>query len=359
MNEKINLLGKKVINKILDYKFDLYHKNDANNALKTIEYTKGKTNPKYIKLSNEYANDILGWKGYAPWLYVYSAISDSFKEGWIPDNYYGKIVNPSIKGKYGKISSLNPLSTKIFNSNLFPDIAFYVNGLFYTNNYEVVLESNISQYLFKNSTTIVFKIDNSLQGKGVFLFNINSFNIKTIQLLGNGVFQDYIDQHPFYSEFMPNSVATLRITTIRDNIGNFSVRQSLLRFGRNEDTHIKSASSIRIPIDIITGKLNNLGYINSWQTIDRHPDTNILFSNSVIPYFQKYVNKAIELHKKVPFIGCIGWDLIMDKNEDIKVIEWNGLNNGISFCEATYGPCFADLGWENIWRHEQINNKKN
>lgn len=350
MNEKLILLGKKLIHKTLDYKFELYHKADAKRALKNIESTKGKTDPKFIKLSDEYAKDVFGWKGYAPWLYVYSAISETFKDGWIPDNYYGKIVNPAIKGDYGKILFFNPLSKKIFESDLFPDIAYYVNGLFYSNDYEIIQESNIKDFLFENSTTVVFKIDNSLQGRGVYLLKKTSFDLKTIRLLGNGVFQDYIEQHSFFSEFMPNSVATLRITTVRDNTGKFSARQSLLRFGRSEDTHIKSPSSIRIPIDLITGKLHNLGYINSWHTIDQHPDTHILFAKRKIPNFQKYISTAIELHKLVPFIGCIGWDLIMDKNKNIKVIEWNGYDNGMTHCEATYGPCFSDLGWENIWR---------
>mgnify|MGYP000913746498 CR=1 FL=1 len=350
MNEKLNLIGKKLITKIINFKFDQYHKTDAKKALKNIESTKGKTEPKLIKLSDEYAKDIFGWQGYAPWLYVYSAVSETFKEGWIPDNYYGKIVVPAIKGDYGKTAFLSALSKKIFKSNFFPDIAYFINGLFYSNDYEVVQESNIKDFLFKNSTNVVFKIDNSLQGRGVYLLKKTSFDLKTIRLLGNGVFQDYIKQHSFFSEFMPNSVATLRLTTVHDSNGNFSVRQSLLRFGRNEDTHIISASSTRIPVNLTTGELYGLGYINPWHIIDRHPDTHVLFEKRKIPKFQKYISTALELHKLVPFIGCIGWDLIMDRNENIKVMEWNGYNNGMSICEATYGPCFSDLGWENIWR---------
>ena len=64
-----------------------------------------------IKLSNEYACDIFGWIGFSPWLYVYSALAQTFKEGWIPDNYYGKIVVPALKGDYGKIADLKSLTS--------------------------------------------------------------------------------------------------------------------------------------------------------------------------------------------------------------------------------------------------------
>jgi hypothetical protein len=31
-------------------------------------------------------------------------------------------------------------------------------------------------------------------------------------------------------------------------------------------------------------------------------------------------------------------------------MEWNGTYNDIKFSEATQGPCFADLGWERLWK---------
>jgi hypothetical protein len=31
-------------------------------------------------------------------------------------------------------------------------------------------------------------------------------------------------------------------------------------------------------------------------------------------------------------------------------MEWNGWHNDIKFSEAADGPCFADLGWQNLWR---------
>lgn len=353
----IKSIAKTITSQLSDHRYHLNHRLQAKKILGSLESVKGKTDQRFIKLSNEYATDILGWRGYAPWLYVYSAVSESFKEGWIPDNYYGKVVVPALKGDYGKVSNLKPLTNKLFRSdsgitfrgNVFPDIAYYVNGLFISNNDEVLCEEELNEFFFSNSETVVFKVDNSLQGRGVFFFDKSSFELEKVRFLGNGVFQDYIDQHKFFEQLMPVSVATLRITTIIDDKGNVSARACYLRIGRSTDTHVKSASHIRIPVNLNNGELDTIGYLTTWLTIDRHPDTSINFAKLRIPYFHDCVSTASELHKLMPYVRCIGWDMIVDKNNSIKIMEWNGDHNDIKFSEATQGPCFSDLGWEKLW----------
>lgn len=354
MNQKIYQFAKTITKKASIFKFDMYHKYHAKNELKVIELVKGKTEPKLIKLSNEYAKDIFGSQNYAPWLYVYCAFSETFKEGWIPDNYYGKIVVPKISGDYGKVSFLKSLSKIFFNSNVFPDIGYFLNGLFYSNNYNTIHKDNVKEFLFKKSNFVVFKLDNSKQGLGIFFLNKNSFDINKLKLLGNGVFQEFIEQNPLFSELMPKSVATIRITTIIDNKGNASVRACFLRVGRENDTHIKEISEIVIPIDIKNGELDAFGYLDGWIAIEKHPDTHISFANKKIPHFNKCITTALELQKSMPFVRCIGWDMIVDKNNDVKVMEWNGYDTDIKFSEATQGPCFSDLGWENYWKQKII-----
>src|SRR5688572_16788022 len=50
--------------------------------------------------ADEYARDVLGSLLYAPWLRVYALLSGEFREGWIPDNYYTKVVITQIDQKY-------------------------------------------------------------------------------------------------------------------------------------------------------------------------------------------------------------------------------------------------------------------
>jgi hypothetical protein len=341
---------KNIITSYYHYRYHLKHKLDAYGILKSIESVKGKLSPKLTKLSDEYAHEVLGWHGYAPWLYVYSAMAQTFKEGWIPDNYYGKVVLPKISADYGKISDLKPLTGKLIGSDLFPDLCSYVNGLWLSTDHTVLRAEDMKEILFANTDVAVFKVDNSLQGRGVFFFDRSSFDTQIIQGLGNGVFQEYIKQHEFFDALMPKSVATLRITTLLDQSGGVTVRACYLRVGRSADTHVKSTTHIRIPIDLSSGALDAQGYLANWLAVDKHPDSEAAFAGRAIPCFDTCISTALDLHRAVPFVRCIGWDMIVDRSNAVKLIEWNGDHNDIKFSEATQGPCFADMGWEKLWR---------
>lgn len=111
-----------------------------------------------------------------------------------------------------------------------------------------------------------------------------------------------------------------------------------------------SASHIRIPVSISNGYLDKFGYTTNWLQIEKHPDTDFIFENQKIPHFNKFLEAAINLHKMVPFTRTIGWDMILDINNNVKVMEWNGSHNDIKFSEATQGPCFHDLGLHELWK---------
>lgn len=325
----------KYLIKLQNRKYHNMHKKSALKALNNIENFKGKTDPKLIKLSNEYAEKILGSKIYAPWLYVYSALQGDFKDGWIPDNFYGRIVMPKLKGDYGKLADRNMIVDSLLNTKLSLDILYYVNNLFWTPDYKVVDEKRVSDILFKNNEKIAYKIENSQSGRGVYFLNRNTFLLTNIKKLGNGVFQNYINQHSFFSEFAELSVATIRLTSICDDLGNIKVKAGYLRIGRNKDTLIKSGSAIKVPINLETGELLKYGYFPNWTPTEIHPDSKINFSDKIIPSFKECLKEVINMHYKVPFIRSIGWDIIVDNKRNVRLIEMNGEHNDIKFSEAT------------------------
>ena len=350
MKKKLKILIKSTLQKIHRFNYHHQHKLKAEATLKSIESEKGKLSQIFKKMSQEYAHEVLGWTGFAPWLNVYAAIAGEFKEGWIPDNYYGVFLVPKLKGLYGRISGAKSLSSKLLNTDKLPDIVYYVNGLFFTSSMKMLPVESVGKYLFNNNDRIVYKVDNSLQGKGIHIFTKETFNTATIYSLGNGVFQKYIEQHVFFEEIMPKSVATLRLTSVIENDGSASCRAAYLRIGRSEDSYVKSSSAIKVSVDVISGRLHEQGYLPNFCSVKSHPDTHFTFEGKVLPKFSECVAYILKTHQEIPFCRSIGWDLIVDKDEQIQLIEWNGNHNGIKFSEATQGPCFADLGWEELWK---------
>jgi hypothetical protein len=334
--------------KVGRYKFHRDHGAQARRVLRFLEKHYGKADPANLKLADTYARDVFGDVLYAPWLRVYTAFSGTFKEGWIPDNYYGSVVVPSMKGLYGKISGLKPLTSIIFNDGAFPDVVYFTNGLFLTHQNRVISEREIGEIVFQQSEKIVFKLDGSGQGKGVFVLDRETFNIEAIKSLGNGVIQRFIVQHGLFKNFASKSVATLRLTTVVDDAGTVSVRACYLRLGRAEDTHVQADREICVPVNLPSGELCREGYLSNWGAVEEHPDSRARFSGVKIPAFSKCIDTVLDLHKKIPFARCVGWDVTVDVDENVQVMEWNGEHNDVKFSEATQGPCFSDLKWEQL-----------
>jgi hypothetical protein len=320
----------------------------ARGILKSIEGAKGPLSRQVVKHCDAYALDVFGHRHFAAWLYVYSAIAGRFMEGWIPDNYYGSIVFSKLKGDYGKLSRLKPLNSTIFSNNCFPDILSYSNGVFFDTEYRVLRPDSIKNVLFADQDRVVFKLNNSSQGRGIFFFDKESFHPNEISKLGNGLFQSFINQHEVFQEFAKGSVATVRMTTVIEDHGTTSLRACYLRLGSGSDTHVQSESHTRIPIETKSGAFNNVGFTTDWLEIDRHPTSKVRFQGKSIPAYDDCVKLVTNLHKRVPYTRCIGWDLTVDNMQRVRIMEWNGEHNDIKFSEATQGPCFSDLHWERL-----------
>ncbi|WP_282162218.1 sugar-transfer associated ATP-grasp domain-containing protein [Ulvibacterium marinum] len=344
-SEKLKLLVIKYGAKALNFRYHYISNKVAFKALKEVEKEKGKLNSKSKKLAKKYAIDILGWKGYAPWLYLYTHIYGEFREGWLPDNYYGKIVIPKIQGDYGKVSNLKPFTNTLFNSHVCPDLAYFVNGQWFSNEFKPLSPQQVEKLISQNQGKVVYKSDYTYQGRGVFVYDNSNFDVNMVANKGNGVLQVFIQQHEFFNEFGSDAVATLRMTTVIDNSGNSSFRACFLRLGRVNHTHVKSHDQILVPVDTVTGELQERGYFTSYKSTLQHPDSQVGFLNKTIPNFNECIRLVLQLQGKMPMVRTIGWDLVVNKKNKPVIMEWNGYGSGICFSEATQGPSFKDLNW--------------
>jgi hypothetical protein len=320
---------------------------DAVKKLKSLEGYKGKMESRDKKLCDDYAVEILGHKRFAPWLYVYTAVAGRFKEGWVPENYYRSVVVPKLQGRYGGVADLRGLNTVMLQSDAFPDLLAYANGIFFDTAHRFVSPDAVRDTLFKHHERVVFKLDHSLQGSGIHFFTRESFSVEKIQQLGNGLFQSVVQPHRLLAKFANHSVATLRITTVYKDSGDVSVRGCHLRMGSGDETHVQGGS-IKVPVDLESGAFSDVGYTAEWLETRLHPTSHETFAGNVIPAFKACVRTVTELHQKAPYTRCVGWDVTVDREENVRLLEWNAEHNGIKFGEATQGPCFADLGWERL-----------
>ncbi|MDY0275972.1 MAG: sugar-transfer associated ATP-grasp domain-containing protein [Desulfomicrobium sp.] len=337
---------KKLLKFIKSYLYHFRHKKVALSALKQLDLNSTqKLSVQEKRQIDKYAQSTFGHKKYAPWLYVYSKSGRGI-EGCMPDNYYGEILLPALKGFYGQASSYKPLHKKFFTCNSFPDLGSYINGLFLNSEYEIIPPEDMHDYLFSGQNRVVYKIDNSQEGKGVYIFNKENFSINKIKKLGNGVFQYFIEQHEFFNQFHKESVATIRVTSFSKNNGDIEMLAGYLQVSHGPLDFVKADNAMKVDIDVKTGVLSSIAHFPNWQEVGKHPDTGIKFQGLVIPEWDKVLKKAKMLHQQVPFVRCIGWDMAIDKNDDVIVMEWNGYHNGITYHEFISGPIFKNVAAE-------------
>lgn len=340
---------KKIAKTAQNQQYHSWHKHQAWQLIGSMTSLAGRRrSPALFRQCDEYARDVLGAIKYSPWLKAYTVFSGTFREGWVPDNYYGAVVVPKLKGGYGLISDYKSISARLFQTELLPDLAYSVNGMLYTQSMNPVKRCELKTYLFERSKRIVYKLDGGKQGTGVVFYDEGDFPSDSFTF-ENGVFQSYIVQHPFFDAFNDKSVSTLRITTVVDDESHVSCRAAYLRSPRSADTHVMSETAVKIAISP-NGELHDEGYLPNWVPVAHHPDSKKEFAHQVVPNFRECVETCVELHRRLMFPRIIGWDAIIGACGNVAIMEWNGIHNDIKFSEAAVGPCFADLGWQNLWR---------
>jgi Sugar-transfer associated ATP-grasp len=327
------------------------HIRAARAKLAKLEQAYGPLNAADRARCDAYAVEVLGDAKFAPWLHVYAHVAGRYKDGWIADNFYDECVLPQTSGPYGELSGLRSLNMTLFSAAEFPDLAAQVNGMVVRRDGTPVATRDLVKVLFDQTDRIVFKSDASQSGIGVTVLDRAAFDPSRIGSLGNGIFQPFIRQHELFQRLgnCP-AVATLRLTTVCDDLGKITLRGCYLRFGQGSGDYLVSSEEVNAVVDLASGELAPTGYLPDWRRIDRHPQSDIPFAGHSIPNFADCVEVALRCHARIPYVRCIGWDLTVDDRGAVKVMEWNGGHNGIKFTEATQGPCFADLNWQRFRR---------
>jgi hypothetical protein len=94
-----------------------------------------------------------------------------------------------------------------------------------------------------------------------------------------------------------------------------------------------------------TGTLGHIGYTVDWLETETHPDSGVRFAGITVPNYAACRRFVERLHRRSPENTCLGWDLTVDRDGG-HLLEWNSEYAGITFSEATKGPCFRGLRWE-------------
>lgn len=297
-----------------------------------------------VRRIREYAHEVFGSAAYFPWLHFYSVWNGRFREGWVPEDYFQAVAIPFINGAYHKICQARSLQRRLIGDDpSMPDIAYFVGGEWFDLTGARVGRGCVPSMLFGDANEVCIKAEQTIWGRGVSFETREGFDIDRVERQGNFVVQRLIRQAEWFDPLSPAAVATIRVAT-----GKVSGRPphavgAFIRLGFGSERAIGKAS-IEVPILDTSGVLAPYAVNVDWRRYPRHPETGKSFDGLVIPEYDRIVAHCLALHDRLPQLGFVGWDVVVDRDGAVRVMEFNTAHPETRLIEMVTGPCFREFG---------------
>ena len=169
----------------------------------------------------------------------------------------------------------------------------------------------------------------------------------------NFIVQEKIEQHPALASLNPDSVCTIRISTLLMD-GEVHVAHELLRVGaRGEKVLLRGKGNYVAQIlddgrlhekvmffDPVFDENGEEGYGISWTAA---ADRGLYDSGFRVPSMDAVRKSAKKLHERIPQLRYVGWDFTVDSNGDPVMIEVNRSPGHVHGQTGTCAPMFGDM----------------
>lgn len=219
-----------------------------------------------------------------------------------------------------------------------PTLLRCINGTYYSSDYCLLPQNLDIKDLIKDEESIIVKpsIDAS-SGNGVLFFEHKNnqwiesshklnFSFQDIEKnIGNNfIIQKKMEQSPFMSHLCKSSVNTIRIAVYRSVRNNKShVLRSTIRIGKEgslvDNAH---AGGMFIGVDD-KGSLASYCCNQYGEKVDTFNGINFKDNNFIVPNYDKVKQLAIEVSESIPHLRLLALDIMLDKNNNPILIEYN------------------------------------
>jgi len=294
------------------------------------------------------------WAGYGVrvkkhWFKYLYKLSGSTDPRYIPHNLFlGKIVPYFDDSMYIRQLADKNLHTILFPNVKRPETVFKRIGHSYLEDDFVPITKEEAYARLKQPGDYIIKpTRDSGQGADIRFFRSMQTDeeIDGLLKLYDGktdyIIQHTVAQHPAFARLNGSSLNTMRIVTLvfRDKP---YILSSILRIGGSGsrvDNVSKGGYQCTIRPD---GTLEPLAYTSrsgKSEMVEENED-GLRWADFTVPCFEKVRETALDLAVHLPHLKLIGWDLALDENGDVVLIEFNcqiGQN------QATCGPTFGDI----------------
>ncbi len=274
------------------------------------------------------------------WHKFYSAYTKNFDVNYIPE----LIFLPIIEKKFNNQKYVSAFSDK----NLLP---FYVSGLENVKTPKIFLSSANGFYRDENYNLITkdqaINLLSNLRCFGKPTVDSNSGNMCAVYNFENGIdiiskktveqvidnmgknfcFQELISNCESVRRLHENSLNTFRITTYlwNDKVWHAPM---VMRIGQGNsllDNVHQGGMFIGVSD---SGELAECAFTEFLDKFYVHPDSKIEFKGYCVPEAKKALEAVKKIHQRIPQMGLVAWDVIVNEKEEVVVIEMNVFGQG-------------------------------
>ena len=306
---------------------------------------RAKLTPDQIKQIKEF------WAPYCKvspkWVLYYSSKNGKFDPRYIPNTLYYTIIDQHFNArKLGYGFNDKNYYCKIFSNVKQPrTIVRNIGGLLFDEQYKQISATDAVKKIIAESEVIVKPSQESGSGRGIqFLKNEQISDIKNLIRSSEKdyIVQALVKQHPALEHVHQGSLNTIRVCTLMLDDG-VHVLSAVLRMGVNKsriDNVTAGGISAAIKFD---GKLDKYAYTYyTGERFDKHPQ-GLVFEGYEIPSYHKLIDTVKLLAQTIGNFRLVSWDMAIDEDGDVLLIEANMRKGGINLHQFDNGPLFGDL----------------
>ena len=126
------------------------------------------------------------------------------------------------------------------------------------------------------------------------------------------------------------------------NTKGVKILSTIVRMGR-KDTYTDNSTSGGISCGVgKDGRLNTTGFQLSGDLFTSTDDGR-KFDTIILPFMDEIEVTVKKLHEKAPHFKIISWDLAINSNEEIVLIEYNIKGQDINFHQLNNGPVLSEI----------------
>lgn len=284
------------------------------------------------------------------WHRLYQSFTGNFDETYLPEYIFSSEIEPKWNSRMYRDALSDKNLLYIYTVGMdgvrIPKIyASRVNGLIRDENMVPTDREHIIQLLSNIGETVIKPTVDSGSGKNVRFLNIvNGIDAGNGEPLGDIIdsfpddfnIQECIINHSSLQKLNDSSVNTFRIVTyIWD--GQIYHMPIALRIGQGGN-RLDNAHAGGMFVGISDeGKLGEYAYTEFKDTFSQHPDTGTVFKDCKIELVPQILKAAYKMHARVPQLKVMSWDLTLDQDGTVVLIEVNTVGQTVWFPQMANG----------------------